>query len=187
MRSARRRSPRGRGCSRSAARSTTRCGSAVSSASGPASCSATRVNPDRVEGQKSVVSELVEQLGRVPDVIALPFGGGGNVSAVAAGLDDAGARRAHRRRRGGRARDHVGLRDPHQRARACRERHPPRRERARRGRDALRGRDPRRVATGSRRPRAPSASPRPQPGSVRSSGSAREPARRSRASSPGMG
>ena len=48
------------------------------------------VNPDRIEGQKSVVFELLEQLGAVPDVIALPFGGGGNVTAVAAGLDDAG-------------------------------------------------------------------------------------------------
>ena len=49
------------------------------------------LNPDRVEGQKSVVGEILEQLGRVPDVVALPFGGGGNVSAVAAGLADAGA------------------------------------------------------------------------------------------------
>jgi threonine synthase len=49
------------------------------------------INPDRVEGQKSVVFELLEQLGTAPDVIALPFGGGGNVTAVAAGLADAGA------------------------------------------------------------------------------------------------
>ncbi len=49
------------------------------------------LNPDRVEGQKSVVVEILEQLGRVPDVVALPFGGGGNVSAVAAGFADAGA------------------------------------------------------------------------------------------------
>ena len=48
------------------------------------------LNPDRIEGQKSVVGEILEQLGGVPDVIALPFGGGGNVSAVAAGLADAG-------------------------------------------------------------------------------------------------
>lgn len=46
------------------------------------------VNPDRIEGQKSVVGEIVEQLGCVPDLVALPFGGGGNVSAVAAGLAD---------------------------------------------------------------------------------------------------
>ena len=48
------------------------------------------LNADRVEGQKSVVPELVEQLGRAPDVIALPFGGGGNVSAVAAACDEVG-------------------------------------------------------------------------------------------------
>jgi threonine synthase len=49
------------------------------------------LNPDRIEGQKSVVAEIVDQLGMQPDVIALPFGGGGNVSAVAAGLEDARA------------------------------------------------------------------------------------------------
>ena len=49
------------------------------------------LNPDRIEGQKTVVFELVEALGSAPAVIALPFGGGGNVSAVAAGLAEAGA------------------------------------------------------------------------------------------------
>jgi threonine synthase len=49
------------------------------------------LNPDRIEGQKSVVFELLEQLGSAPDVVALPFGGGGNVSAVAAGFAEAGA------------------------------------------------------------------------------------------------
>ncbi|HXK13994.1 MAG TPA: threonine synthase [Gaiellaceae bacterium] len=49
------------------------------------------LNPDRIEGQKSVVFELIEQLGAAPDVVALPFGGGGNVSAVAAGFAEAGA------------------------------------------------------------------------------------------------
>ncbi|HZT91346.1 MAG TPA: threonine synthase [Gaiellaceae bacterium] len=48
------------------------------------------LNPDRIEGQKSVVHELLEQLGEAPDVVALPFGGGGNVSAVAAALEDIG-------------------------------------------------------------------------------------------------
>ncbi|HST15561.1 MAG TPA: threonine synthase [Gaiellaceae bacterium] len=47
------------------------------------------VNPDRIDGQRSVIGEIVEQLGRIPDVIALPYGGGGNVSAVAAGCDEA--------------------------------------------------------------------------------------------------
>jgi threonine synthase len=48
------------------------------------------INPDRIDGQKTVVFELLEQLGAAPDVIALPFGGGGNVSAVARGCDEAG-------------------------------------------------------------------------------------------------
>jgi threonine synthase len=48
------------------------------------------LNPDRLEGQQSVAGEIVEQLGRVPDVVALPYGGGGNVCAVAAGFAAAG-------------------------------------------------------------------------------------------------
>jgi threonine synthase len=47
------------------------------------------LNPDRIEGQKSVVAEVLEQLGDAPDAIALPFGGGGNVTAVVAALDEA--------------------------------------------------------------------------------------------------
>ncbi len=49
------------------------------------------INPDRIEGQKSVVVELLERFETAPAVIALPFGGGGNVTAVAAGLTEAGA------------------------------------------------------------------------------------------------
>lgn len=48
------------------------------------------LNPDRIEGQKSVVEEILEQLGEAPDVIALPYGGGGNTIAVAAGCSEAG-------------------------------------------------------------------------------------------------
>ena len=48
------------------------------------------LNPARIEGQKTVVPEILEQLGKAPDVIALPFGGGGNVSAVAAATAEAG-------------------------------------------------------------------------------------------------
>jgi threonine synthase len=47
------------------------------------------LNPDRIDGQRSVVGEIVDQLGAVPDLIALPYGGGGNVSAVAAGCEEA--------------------------------------------------------------------------------------------------
>jgi threonine synthase len=49
------------------------------------------LNPDRIEGQKAVAAELIDQLGGAPDVVALPFGGGGNVSAVARGFAEAGA------------------------------------------------------------------------------------------------
>jgi len=48
------------------------------------------VNPDRVEGQKSVAGEILDQLGATPDIVALPYGGGGNVSAVAAGFAERG-------------------------------------------------------------------------------------------------
>jgi len=43
---------------------------------------------DRIEGQMSVASEIAEQLGRVPDVVTLPYGGGGNTRAVARGFDE---------------------------------------------------------------------------------------------------
>jgi threonine synthase len=48
------------------------------------------LNPLRIEGQKSVVGEVLDQLQSAPDVIALPYGGGGNLSAVAAAVADAG-------------------------------------------------------------------------------------------------
>jgi threonine synthase len=46
------------------------------------------INPDRIEGQSSASREVVEQLGRVPDVLALPYGGGGNTVAYAAGFGE---------------------------------------------------------------------------------------------------
>jgi threonine synthase len=49
------------------------------------------LNPDRLEGQKTVVRELIDELGAAPDMIALPYGGGGNSCAVAQGLAEAGA------------------------------------------------------------------------------------------------
>jgi len=51
------------------------------------------INPDRIEGQSSSAREIVEQLGGVPDVLALPYGGGGNTRAFALGFDEAGAGR----------------------------------------------------------------------------------------------
>ena len=48
------------------------------------------INPDRIEGQASAAREVVEQLGAAPDVVALPYGGGGNTSAYARGFSEAG-------------------------------------------------------------------------------------------------
>jgi len=47
-------------------------------------------NPHRLEGQKSAAFELIDALGGPPDVLALPYGGGGNTSAYALGFREAG-------------------------------------------------------------------------------------------------
>jgi threonine synthase len=44
------------------------------------------LNPHRLEGQKTAAYEIVEELGSTPDVVALPYGGGGNVTAYALGF-----------------------------------------------------------------------------------------------------
>jgi len=49
------------------------------------------LNPFRIEGQKTAAFEIVDDLGRAPDVLALPYGGGGNTRAYARGFDEAGA------------------------------------------------------------------------------------------------
>jgi threonine synthase len=48
------------------------------------------LNPDRREGQKTAVFEVVEELGEPPDAFVLPYGGGGNTSAYAQALDELG-------------------------------------------------------------------------------------------------
>src|SRR5436309_8296869 len=48
------------------------------------------LNPDRLEGQKTAAFEIVEELGRAPDVLALPYGGGGNTCAYARGFAEEG-------------------------------------------------------------------------------------------------
>jgi threonine synthase len=48
-------------------------------------------NPYRLEGQKTAAFEILEDLGAAPDVLALPFGGGGNTTAYARGFLEAGA------------------------------------------------------------------------------------------------
>jgi threonine synthase len=49
------------------------------------------LNEDRLEGQKTAAFEIVEELGAVPDVLALPYGGGGNTRAFARGFGELGA------------------------------------------------------------------------------------------------
>jgi threonine synthase len=49
-------------------------------------------NPHRIEGQMSAAREIFRQLGGLPDVLTLPYGGGGNTKAYARGfLEAAGA------------------------------------------------------------------------------------------------
>ncbi len=49
-------------------------------------------NPYRLEGQKTAAFEIVEQLGGSPDVLALPYGGGGNTAAYFKGFTELGGR-----------------------------------------------------------------------------------------------
>src|SRR6478735_8457084 len=49
------------------------------------------VNPYRLEGQKTAAFEVVEQLGEVPDWLALPVGNGGNITAYWKGFGEIGA------------------------------------------------------------------------------------------------
>jgi threonine synthase len=51
------------------------------------------LNPFRIEGQKTAAFEIVEELGGAPDVLALPYGGGGNTRAYALGFAEASAGR----------------------------------------------------------------------------------------------
>jgi threonine synthase len=46
------------------------------------------VNPFRLEGQKTIGFEAIDQLGAVPDRIVLPVGNAGNISAVHKGLKE---------------------------------------------------------------------------------------------------
>ena len=46
------------------------------------------LNPNRREGQKTAVYEIVEQLGGVPDAFVIPYGGGGNTSSYAQALEE---------------------------------------------------------------------------------------------------
>jgi threonine synthase len=46
------------------------------------------VNPDRIEGQKTASFEVCESLGRPPDVLALPVGNAGNITAYWKGFKE---------------------------------------------------------------------------------------------------
>jgi threonine synthase len=46
------------------------------------------ITPDRIERQSSAAREVVEQLGGLPDVLALPYGGGGNTVSYATGFGE---------------------------------------------------------------------------------------------------
>ncbi len=48
------------------------------------------LNPNRREGQKTAVFEIVEELGAAPDAFVVPYGGGGNTSAYASGIGELG-------------------------------------------------------------------------------------------------
>ena len=45
------------------------------------------LNPHRLEGQKTAAFEIVEALNGAPDVLALPYGGGGNTRAFGLGFE----------------------------------------------------------------------------------------------------
>jgi threonine synthase len=49
------------------------------------------LNPFRIEGQKTAPFEICEELGALPDVLALPYGGGGNTAAYVKGFVEWGA------------------------------------------------------------------------------------------------
>ena len=49
------------------------------------------LNPLRLQGQKTAAFEIVEELGGAPDVLALPYGGGGNLCAYALGFGETGS------------------------------------------------------------------------------------------------
>ncbi|KIL48780.1 threonine synthase [Jeotgalibacillus alimentarius] len=46
------------------------------------------VNPYRLEGQKTAALELIDQLGQAPDILALPVGNAGNISAYWKGFSE---------------------------------------------------------------------------------------------------
>ena len=46
------------------------------------------LNPYRIQGQKTAAFEIVDELGNAPDLLALPYGGGGNTCAYEIGFEE---------------------------------------------------------------------------------------------------
>ena len=46
------------------------------------------LNPHRIQGQKTAAFEIVDELGNAPDVLALPYGGGGNTCSYEIGFEE---------------------------------------------------------------------------------------------------
>ncbi len=46
------------------------------------------INPHRLEGQKTAAFEIVDELGRAPDILALPVGNAGNITAYWKGFTE---------------------------------------------------------------------------------------------------
>jgi threonine synthase len=59
-------------------------------ASQPGHALVNSVNPHRFAGQRTAAFEILEELGGPPDVLALPYGGGGNTCAYARGFREEG-------------------------------------------------------------------------------------------------
>jgi len=55
------------------------------------------VNPYRIEGQKTIAFEIIDQLGKVPDILALPVGNAGNISASWKGFSEYAAKKGGKR------------------------------------------------------------------------------------------
>lgn len=55
------------------------------------------VNPYRLEGQKTIAFEVIDQLGSVPDIFALPVGNAGNISASWKGFREYAAKTGTKR------------------------------------------------------------------------------------------
>ena len=55
------------------------------------------VNPYRLEGQKTIAFEVIDQLGQVPDIFALPVGNAGNISASWKGFTEYAGRTGEKR------------------------------------------------------------------------------------------